>query len=543
MSDVASPRLALQLPTSSAALDINGPSPPLSARSRRRRHRRSASSESGESDSSELRGRSTHAPAPASAAPSAAALDDRSDESGSESSSGSGLRKTRNRVRRRKETSALVADALGVARSPRTSGFTVASMATSAAVAASVVPATTAGGSAPPMSGSAKSSARKSVFGGMFGRNSSNGSSPTRVSDRELSAAGALPSPAAVLPNVSLLFVAAKANDVDQVRRLVDELPKSVDTATLRNRAQLSQTPLHVTASVACARHLAARLPTLPELPDEFGELPLHTAVRHGRLEVAQFLLSLPGAGDTCKGVLHRLARVPWSGRPDCAAARLFELLLSVGAQLSERDRRGCTPIHRAAAHGNWHAVSAMLALGDRSLRYLQDDARNTPLVHAARGGHVDVLRLLMRDGEKGKLDTSRAAAIASQWHRTAVLDLLKHDAPVAAPAAASAQQHSAPAPRESLWACSLLAGLDDAAAATDDDDHRLPVSASVAMALPATLELLRIAPTKKARRAKTSKQSRLSTAGPLEPASIAAVAATALAGSQRTKSAKGSNA
>jgi hypothetical protein len=353
-----------------------------------------------------------------------------------------------------------------------------------------------------------------------------------------------------VLPNVSLLFVAAKANDVDQVRRLVDELPRSVDTATLRNRAQLSQTPLHVTASVACARHLVARLPTLPELPDEFGELPLHTAVRHGRLEVAQFLLSLPGAGDTCKGVLHRLARVPWSGRPDCAAARLFELLLAVGAQLSERDRRGCTPIHRAAAHGNWHAVSAMLALGDRSLRYLQDDAKSTPLVHAARGGHVDVLRLLLRDGEKGKLDTSRAAAIASQWHRTAVLDLLKHDAPVVAPAAASTQQHSTPAPRESLWACSALAGLDEPApattAATDDDDHRLPVSAAIAMALPATLELLRIAPTKKSRRAKT-KQSRLSTAGPLEPASIATVAAssangTALAGSQRTKSAKGSN-
>jgi hypothetical protein len=58
-------------------------------------------------------------------------------------------------------------------------------------------------------------------------------------------------------------------------------------------------------------------------------------------------------------------------------------------------------------------------------LLYATDSNGNTPLVSAARGGHVDVLRMLMRDADKSKLDVARAVATAQQWQRTAALDVL----------------------------------------------------------------------------------------------------------------------
>lgn len=582
-------------------------SPPLSARSRRRRHhqrpalhssqqmampssvgaahtpplfdgstRRSGNSGNNESVSSdsETADSMSDSPSASSAAVPIAAVsksgvfsgdsganDD--SESGSESSSRSGssgsMRRQRTKVRRRKETSALVADALGVARSPR--------VGTAAAFVNNAPPAASGSISVPPVpvaaaaaavaaAGSATAapfSARK-VFGGMFTRPNSSAaaSAASRASsDRDGSpvsmqsgaraasaSAGASQAPASappaatLLPAASLLFVSAKANDADQVRRLIDALPKPVDVLALRNPAQMAQTPLHVTASVACAKLLVARLPALLDVADDYGALPLHTAVRHNRLEVALYYLSLPGADERCHHALHLLTRVPWTGRSDCNATRVYETLLALGAQLGERDRRGRTPLHRAATHGNLHAVAAMLSLGDRSLRYVRDDEKNTPLVCAARAGHVDVLRLLLRDGDKSKLDMSRAAAAALQWQRTAALELLKVDAvaPASASAGAGAPAEGGAAPRDSLWACSV-AGLDDAAAAAgatgsgEDEADTGKVPSAAITALPTLLDLLHIGPAKKSRRVKT-KQRMSSVVSPADAALVVAAAA-----------------
>jgi ankyrin repeat protein len=158
----------------------------------------------------------------------------------------------------------------------------------------------------------------------MFSLRASPAAVPASVSrgrQRASQSARTLSSPSLVVSSSALLFVAAKAGDADQVRRLVESLGSGTDAASLRNAAQMSQTPLHVTASVACARLLTARLPGLVDVADDDGALPLHTAIRQMRFEVALHLLGLPGADAQCgrgrcrAAPLHLLGGVPWTGQ------------------------------------------------------------------------------------------------------------------------------------------------------------------------------------------------------------------------------------
>jgi hypothetical protein len=119
------------------------------------------------------------------------------------------------------------------------------------------------------------------------------------------------------------------------------------------------------------------------------------------------------------------------------------------------------------------------LRKADQSLLYATDSSGNTPLVSAARGGHVDVLRMLMRDADKAKLDVARAVATAQQWQRTAALDVLGARSLGAAVGAAGvsggggggggATVASHTSPRNDMWSSSLA----DAPDVLSEDDAK----------------------------------------------------------------------
>jgi hypothetical protein len=354
----------------------------------------------------------------------------------------------------------------------------------------------------PPASG--QFSARK-VFGNMFSLRASPVAVPanvTRPPEGPSHSARTMSSPSLVVSSSALLFVAAKAGDVDQVRRLVESLGSGTDATSLRNAAQMSQTPLHVTPSVACARLLTARLPGLVDVVDDDGALPLHTAIRQMRFEVALHLLGLPGADAHCgrgrcrSAPLHLLGGVPWTASKD--AARVFDTLLALGASLSERDRNGRSPLHHAAEHGNLNCVAAIIAQGDQSLLYATDSNGNTPLVSAARGGHVDVLRMLIRDADKSKLDVARAVATAQQWQRTAALDVLGARTQGVATTtnnAGGGGVQTSTSPRNDMWSSTLADAPD---VMSEDDAKSVAATSAIVAALPSLLELLQLAPARK---------------------------------------------
>ncbi len=123
------------------------------------------------------------------------------------------------------------------------------------------------------------------------------------------------------------------------------------------------------------------------------GETPLHVAARHGRKEVAAFLIE-KGAdvdvrGDISWTPLHLAAQ---AGAKDVA-----ELLLAKGATVDPRDANRRSPLHLAAHEGHLAIVELLLAKGaDVNAK---QEAHWTPLFEAAQAGRKDVVELLVARG------------------------------------------------------------------------------------------------------------------------------------------------
>jgi hypothetical protein len=325
----------------------------------------------------------------------------------------------------------------------------------------------------------------------------------TSLGQRTLSS----PSLATTLSSAALLFVAAKVGDADQVRRLVDALGSQCrcDVVAQRRSRVANTIACDAVCSLCATSH--AHCWTRRRRRRRW-----RTAAAHGDLSDAfrcrTASARLPGAaaqsgrGRSRAGPLHLLGGVPWTGGKD--AARVFDTLLSLGASLSERDRRGRSPLHHAASHGNLNAVATIIAQGDQSLLYATDSNGCTPLVSAARGGHVDVLRLLMRDADKSKLDVARAVATAQQWQRTDVLEVLGAGTlggggvtNNAGGGAASGQPASlAPQCRTATSCGRRRWPMHPNCWRGSEDDSK--TSATIVAALPALLELLHLTPARR---------------------------------------------
>jgi ankyrin repeat protein len=76
-------------------------------------------------------------------------------------------------------------------------------------------------------------------------------------------------------------------------------------------------------------------------------------------------------------------------------SAAMINLLVSNGADVNSRGRRGKTPLYVAVDKGQAELVTALLAAGADPL--LLKDKSNKPLIHiAAKEGHLDIVRALL---------------------------------------------------------------------------------------------------------------------------------------------------
>jgi len=153
------------------------------------------------------------------------------------------------------------------------------------------------------------------------------------------------------------LYDAAKAGDVEQVRRLIAE---------------------------GAEVNLSYR-----------SDAPLHAAVATGRLEVAELLLAA-GADPNLRGFTGTPLHLASAG----GHLALVKLLVDDGADVNALSTFGTTPLFLAAQNGHLEVAVALLAEGaDVNLR--GNAYRPPPLVGAVRFGRLELVRLLIDAGAR----------------------------------------------------------------------------------------------------------------------------------------------
>jgi ankyrin repeat protein len=199
-------------------------------------------------------------------------------------------------------------------------------------------------------------------------------------------------------------------------------------------RTLVGQTVLHAAVSHGNAQTVELLLSAHadPEALDANGNTPLDHAVSGGREEIVRLLLA-HGANvrrtnvTDGRGLLHEACVRGF--------ANLIPMLVEVGADPTERDRFGETPLDLALAYKNENAVAALLRLGGQR-KQLQVAAEEA-MENAAVRGYTEVARILLENG----LDINKPTARGSTYLCDAALKgqkgiaqlLLDHGANLAA--------------------------------------------------------------------------------------------------------------
>lgn len=120
--------------------------------------------------------------------------------------------------------------------------------------------------------------------------------------------------------------------------------------------------------------------------------------------------------------------------------SKSLALLLEAGAEFSVPDNAGRTPLYSAAKAGDAESVSLLLAEGadpnsvtaavpdlgsNRNLR--RPDGEDTPLLAAALGGHLDVMRQLVAAGARTTARTQDGATLLMQAARSAQMPVIEY--------------------------------------------------------------------------------------------------------------------
>ncbi|WP_245232365.1 ankyrin repeat domain-containing protein [Thiorhodococcus minor] len=193
-------------------------------------------------------------------------------------------------------------------------------------------------------------------------------------------------------PPTLSLYLAVHTGDLDQVKR---HLYWETDI----NRADVDGNyPLHVAAHdgrVRIARALVEHGAALGA-SNAAGQTALRVALGNGKTQVAQMLVN-EGARIDPQAMLAELVRAGVSDRDS------FELLLRLGASLSQVDDAGNTLMHLAIASGHLKTVARLIALGADVNQ--PDGSGQRPLTLAlgrarqSRGDSQDIVALLERNG------------------------------------------------------------------------------------------------------------------------------------------------
>lgn len=146
--------------------------------------------------------------------------------------------------------------------------------------------------------------------------------------------------------------------------------------------------------------------------PERFDS-GLIVAVRHKSPKVLQLLLSTPGVDLNARSRNGDTALMIAAFQADTTAALA---LIEKGAQIN---RPGWTALHYAAASGSTAIIRRLL--DEAAFIDAESPNRTTPLMMAARGGHVEAVQLLISEGadlaQKNELGLTAADFARAQGH------------------------------------------------------------------------------------------------------------------------------
>ena len=153
--------------------------------------------------------------------------------------------------------------------------------------------------------------------------------------------------------------------------------------------------PLTMTQAIRCGsdndvmRLLAAGADL--KAHDEFGDTPLHTAAKYGRIALVTALIEKGADVDALNSLGLQTPLCSASAKGQTEAVRL---LLSKGAQLTVKGASDYSPLHAAARRGYTETVQLLLA--NKADVDASCNLSGTPLEEAIRGGHADTVKALL---------------------------------------------------------------------------------------------------------------------------------------------------
>ena len=210
------------------------------------------------------------------------------------------------------------------------------------------------------------------------------------------------------------------------VRAKEDTFITLYDTApeTLSVPMEDGATVFHTMACYGYADLLSAFLSKSPSLAltaNNFGKLPIHTAILNGQLETTRVLL---GAGKL-KEMIDFEDRNPVHYAAAFSTPKMLALCLSaVDNPLKTKDNSGKTPLMLAAYYGNLANVEVLLDAGSNPLFEKDNNGKNA-LQIALNEKQIEVVeRLLQVPGSKASLNEEDHQALRllySNGHNTSI--------------------------------------------------------------------------------------------------------------------------
>ncbi|XP_052138107.1 uncharacterized protein LOC127756775 [Oryza glaberrima] len=134
---------------------------------------------------------------------------------------------------------------------------------------------------------------------------------------------------------------------------------------------------------------------------------PLLKAAKVGDVNVTKMLLM--GDVDVNEADPEGNTALHWclSGSSSTQEPRIVWLLLKNGARVFQGNKLGLTPVHSAAAKGNYKALQSLL-LHAQDCVDTPSKTKETPLFLAVKNGYLDCVKLLLRSGASTKVQNLR---------------------------------------------------------------------------------------------------------------------------------------